>query len=42
MIWPSTTHVGVASAKSKNGGNFIVGRYSGPGNFTGVSAYTGR
>ena len=29
-------------AKTRNGANFIVGRYSGPGNYTGVSAYTGR
>ncbi|KAM0798239.1 CAP domain-containing protein [Usnea florida] len=41
VIWPSTTHVGVASAKTKSGANFIVGRYSPPGNFTGESAYTG-
>lgn len=41
VIWPSTTHVGIAMAKTRNGANFIVGRYSGPGNYTGVSAYTG-
>ncbi|KAL6722170.1 hypothetical protein ACLMJK_001277 [Lecanora helva] len=42
VIWPSTTRVGLASAKSSNGGNFIVGRYSPPGNFSGESAWSGK
>ncbi|KAI4106015.1 MAG: hypothetical protein L6R37_002378 [Teloschistes peruensis] len=42
VIWPATTRVAVASAKSSNGGNFIVGRYSPPGNFTGQDAWDGK
>lgn len=42
VIWPTTTRVGLASAKSSEGGKFIVGRYSAPGNFTGESAFTGK
>ncbi|CAD6568745.1 MAG: hypothetical protein ASARMPREDX12_001820 [Alectoria sarmentosa] len=41
-IWPTTTAVGMASAVSSSGANFIVGRYSPPGNYTGTSAYTGQ
>lgn len=42
VIWPSTTKMGLASAKSSNGSTFIVGRYSAPGNFMGHSAFTGK
>ncbi|KAI4190533.1 MAG: hypothetical protein LQ346_004909 [Caloplaca aetnensis] len=41
VIWPSTTKVGVGMAKDNDGGWFVVGRYSPPGNFTGQSAWTG-
>ncbi|KAL9135852.1 MAG: hypothetical protein Q9175_002941 [Cornicularia normoerica] len=41
-IWPTTTAVGMASAVSSSGANFIVGRYSPPGNWSGRSAYTGQ
>ncbi|KAL8711725.1 MAG: hypothetical protein Q9220_003896 [cf. Caloplaca sp. 1 TL-2023] len=40
-IWPTTTHVGIAMVKDTDGGVFIVGRYSPPGNWGGKSAYTG-
>ncbi len=42
VIWPATTRVGVAEAKSSDGGKFVVGRYSAPGNFTGENAWTGK
>ncbi len=41
-VWPTTTAVGVAGAVGGSGAWFVVGRYSPPGNWTGVSAYTGR
>ncbi|KAL8922473.1 MAG: hypothetical protein Q9208_005195 [Pyrenodesmia sp. 3 TL-2023] len=41
VIWPSTTKVGVGMAKARDGGWFVVARYSPPGNFTGQSAWTG-
>lgn len=41
-VWPTTTAVGMASAVGGSGAWFVVGRYSPPGNYTGVSAYTGQ
>ncbi|CAO1601034.1 hypothetical protein XANCAGTX0491_004702 [Xanthoria calcicola] len=41
MIWPSTTRLGIGMARDDDGGVFVVGRYSPPGNFSGKSAYTG-
>ncbi|KAL8996387.1 MAG: hypothetical protein Q9169_004078 [Polycauliona sp. 2 TL-2023] len=40
-IWPSTKRIGVAMAKNADGGVFVVGRYSPPGNFSGKDAYKG-
>ncbi|KAL8672261.1 MAG: hypothetical protein Q9168_003261 [Polycauliona sp. 1 TL-2023] len=40
-IWPGTKRVGVAMAKDSDGGVFVVGRYSPPGNFMGKNAYQG-
>ncbi|KAI9645343.1 hypothetical protein NHQ30_006079 [Ciborinia camelliae] len=39
IIWPSTTRVGCASAKTKSGATYIVARYSTRGNVIGESAY---
>lgn len=39
VIWPGTTHVGMATATAKNGNQVIVGRYSPPGNFSGKTAF---
>ncbi|KAL8690836.1 MAG: hypothetical protein Q9218_003816 [Villophora microphyllina] len=41
VIWPTTTNVGIGMAQSGDGGVFIVGRYSPPGNWSGQSAFTG-
>ncbi|KAL8820648.1 MAG: hypothetical protein Q9223_001170 [Gallowayella weberi] len=41
VIWPSTTAVGVALAHDDDGGVFVVGRYSPPGNFSGKNAFQG-
>ena len=38
VIWPSTEKVGVAMARADDGGWFVVGRYSPPGNWSGQSA----
>jgi len=39
VIWPGTTHVGMATFTGKNGHQVIVGRYSPPGNFSGRTAF---
>ncbi|ESZ97260.1 SCP-like extracellular protein [Sclerotinia borealis F-4128] len=39
IIWPSTTRVGMASAKTKSGATYIVARYMERGNIFGQSAY---
>lgn len=39
VIWPETTRFGMASAKGANGWEYVVGRYSPAGNFTGKSAF---
>lgn len=38
-VWPSTTKVGMGSAKSKDGWVFVCARYSPPGNMMGQSAH---
>ncbi|KAI7787541.1 scp-like extracellular protein [Diaporthe eres] len=38
-IWPTTTKVGIASAKASDGATYIVGRYTPPGNWMGQNAY---
>ncbi|KAL8682678.1 MAG: hypothetical protein Q9186_001274 [Xanthomendoza sp. 1 TL-2023] len=40
-IWPATTAVGIALARDDDGGVFVVGRYSPPGNFSGRDAFRG-
>ncbi|KAL8736630.1 MAG: hypothetical protein Q9181_002307 [Wetmoreana brouardii] len=40
-IWPTTTKVGVGMAKAADGGVYVVGRYSPPGNWGGKDAYNG-
>ncbi|KAH8802826.1 CAP domain-containing protein [Xylogone sp. PMI_703] len=39
IIWPATTHVGMATAFSKSGHQVIVARYKPQGNFVGKTAY---
>lgn len=39
VIWPSTTRVGLGMAKASDGGWYIVGRYSPPGNVVGKTAW---
>jgi hypothetical protein len=38
-IWPTTTKVGIAAAKTSNGATYIVARYTPPGNWYGLNAY---
>ncbi|KAI3399111.1 hypothetical protein diail_7690 [Diaporthe ilicicola] len=38
-IWPTTTKVGIAAGKAKDGSTYIVGRYTPPGNWMGQTAY---
>ncbi|KAL9043594.1 MAG: hypothetical protein Q9214_003223 [Letrouitia sp. 1 TL-2023] len=40
-IWPSTEKVGIAMAQAGDGGWFVVGRYSPPGNWSGKNAING-
>ncbi|SMC66382.1 CAP family protein [Moheibacter sediminis] len=39
MVWKSTTHVGMASAKCSKGETIVVANYSPPGNYMGDKAY---
>jgi hypothetical protein len=39
IIWPETTHVGMASARGRGGRQVIVARYAPGGNVVGRSAY---
>lgn len=41
IIWPGTTKVGIALVKDKDS-SITVARYSPPGNYMGVSAWTGK
>ncbi|KAL1858727.1 hypothetical protein Daus18300_009861 [Diaporthe australafricana] len=38
-IWPTTTKIGLAAVKAKDGSTYIVGRYTPPGNWLGQTAY---
>ena len=39
MVWSKTKHVGIASAKSKDGTVYVVARYSPAGNYIGEHPY---
>ena len=39
MVWKSTTKVGIALARSSDGKEYIVARYSPPGNYVGEYPY---
>jgi hypothetical protein len=39
MVWKSTTQVGIALARSSSGKEYIVARYSPPGNYFGEYPY---
>lgn len=39
MVWKTTTHVGMASAKCSKGETIVVANYSPPGNYLGQKAY---
>ncbi|KAI4255026.1 MAG: hypothetical protein LQ352_002771 [Teloschistes flavicans] len=41
VIWPTTLSLGIGMARADDGGWFIVGRYSPPGNWSGQDAFTG-
>jgi hypothetical protein len=38
-LWKSTGRLGMGSAKDSRGWTYVVGRYSGPGNWSGQKPY---